>query len=322
MVAAVVMDVSAATFLRLKRWPHPRLMRLFLPLVSGTVASVLSGEPLRRPGESAHCVLLDPSRRTELVRAINGECGLGIFLGVEPLEASLHSDSVLAPSALASREPATLRRSDGAKRPGVSVTPAGLVDGRKRMERPNAWPPLPSGLPIFLASASASEKRGSSVQLRWRESDCGAAGALPRASFMRWSERVATVDADADDADGGAEDRGDGDAFLLFLPLEEEGQRARTREAAPGAGSERETERRALWRAGERAAAGSGDRPGRSVPDADAHRLDDDMPRARLLRNGLATWRWRPAQHARYGYLLNSSRMCVLYVGTRTILAW
>lgn len=124
-VACAPVAVSAAAaFLRLKRWPHPRPIRLFvLPLSSGTVASVVfSGEPLRRPGDSAHCVLLDPSRRVELVRAINGECGgLGSFvvvLGVEPppppLEASLHSDPELATSAPAS----SLRRSDGATRPG------------------------------------------------------------------------------------------------------------------------------------------------------------------------------------------------------------
>ena len=62
--------------------------------------------------------------------------------------------------------------SDGATRPDMSVTPAGLVDERKRMERLNAWsaPPfVPDGFPIFLASASASAKRGSLVQLRCRE---------------------------------------------------------------------------------------------------------------------------------------------------------
>ncbi|KAF0920571.1 hypothetical protein E2562_035718 [Oryza meyeriana var. granulata] len=67
--------------------------------------------------------------------------------------------------------------------------PAGFVDGRNRMERPIAWLPFPVDLANFLASASesASAKRGSSVQLRWRESAAGAAGsALSRESLMRW----------------------------------------------------------------------------------------------------------------------------------------
>ena len=113
----------------------------FFPFDSCTVPRVFTGELLRRPGERAHCVLLDPSSRTELVRAINGECGLGIVnvLALDPLEASLHSDPELATSARESvEELASLRRSDGAMRPGVSVTPAVLEDGRKRMERPKA----------------------------------------------------------------------------------------------------------------------------------------------------------------------------------------
>jgi hypothetical protein len=116
------------------------LNRLFFPFDSCTVASVFTGELLRRPGERAHCVLLDPSSRTELARAINGEGGLGIVdLALDPLEASLHSDPELGTSARASiEEPTSLRRSDGTMRPGVSVTLAGLEDGRKRMERPNA----------------------------------------------------------------------------------------------------------------------------------------------------------------------------------------
>jgi hypothetical protein len=167
------------------------LNRLFFPFDSGTVASVFTGELLRRPGERAHCVLLDPSSRTELARAISGECGLGIVdLALDPLDASLHSDPELATSARPSmEEPVSLRRSDGAIRPGVSVTlAAGLEDGRKRMERPNVWPPLPEDLPIFLSSASASAKRGSSVQLRWRKSDCGegaTAWGLSMASLVR-----------------------------------------------------------------------------------------------------------------------------------------
>jgi hypothetical protein len=79
-------------------------------LVSGTAAIV--GDPLRRPGESAHCVLLEPSRRKELVRGSSGERGLDV-LGVD---ASLHSDP--------EGEPA---EADGAMRPGVSVTPVGLA---------------------------------------------------------------------------------------------------------------------------------------------------------------------------------------------------
>lgn len=276
---------AAAAFLRLKRWPHPRPIRLFvLPLSSGTVASVVfSGEPLRRPGDSAHCVLLDPSRRVELVRAINGECGgLGSFvvvLGVEPpppLEASLHSDPELATSAPAS----SLRRSDGATRPGVSVTPAGLVDGRSRMERPIAlaWPP-DLATTTFLASASASAKRGSSVKLRCRES---AAGGASRESSARWSASVVATDEEEEGVDAaGAGDEGDGDAFLvLVLPLLEEEEEGHIVRAMDGAGSGRDTagERRALGRTGESAAAGRGDRPAddRSVTEADAHRLDDD----------------------------------------------
>jgi len=303
--AAAAMDASsAACFLRWKIWPHPRLIRLFFPLVSGTVGSAvaaLSGEPLRRPGESAHCVLLEPSRRTELVRGSNGERGFeaaALAVVEEPLEASLHSDPELAASAAASRDKpplASLRRSDGATRPGVSVTPAGLVDGRNRMDRPNAWPPPPlpaaEDLPIFRASASASAKRGSSVQLRCRERACGAS------SLARWSASVA-----ATDGGGDAEDKGDGarGAAALFLPLlpppedEDDGQSARAMEAAPappeaGAASDRETERRALWRPGESAAAGRGDdRPGSSVPEADAHRFDDDMA-ARAVASQLAS---------------------------------
>lgn len=291
-VAAAAMDASsAACFRRWKIWPHPRLIRLFFPLLSGTVASVvvvvacLSGDPLRRPGESAHCVLLDPSKRTaEPVRGSNGDRGLDAVLGVvvEPLEASLHSDPELATSAAASRETAmlpSLRRSDGATRPGVSVTPAGLVDGRKRMERPNACPaPFPDAcFPIFLASASASAKRGTSVQLRCRERERG------ESSLTRWSARVTT---DGDGGGGGAEDKGDGGRGALLLPLllpvDEEGQSVRAIETATGdvvaPGSARETERRALWRTGESAEAGSGDRPGSSaVPEADVHRFDDDM---------------------------------------------
>lgn len=163
------------------------------------------------------------------------------------------------------------------------MTAAGLDDGRKRMERPNAWPaPFPDDLPIFLssASASASAKRGSSVQLRWRESDCsdgastGTALALSVASLVRWSARVATED--------GAWIKGDGDDFLI-LPSEEEGHmlRAGAAGAPDGAAvSERETERRALWRKGESAAAGMTERPGSwSVPEEgeEDHRLDDDM---------------------------------------------
>ena len=136
---------------------------------------------------------------------------------------------------------------------------------------------------IFLSSASASVKRGSSVQLRWRESDWGSgatAWALSMASFVRWSARVATDG----DSDGDGQGNGNGDDFLLvILPSEEEGQMLRPRVAAPGAGSERETERRELWRKGESAAAGRTDRPaGRSVLDEgeEAHRLDDDMARS------------------------------------------
>ena len=148
------------------------------------------------------------------------------------------------------------------------------------MDRPNAWrPPLPAeDLPIFRASASTSAKRGSSVQLRCRERACGAS------SLARWSASVAGTDGDAEDKGDGA--RG---AAALFLPLlpppedEDDGQSARAMEAAPappeaGAASDRETERRALWRPGESAAAVRGDdRPGSSVPEADAHRFDDDM---------------------------------------------
>ena len=303
-VTAAMDASSAACFRRWKMWPHPRLIRLFLPLLSGTVGSVvvvvvaLTGEPLRRPGESAHCVLLDPSRRTEPVRGSSGECGLvETFLGVavaEPLDASLHSEPELATSAAASRD-ASLRRSDGATRPGVSVTPAGLVDGRKRMERPNAWltaPPFPDVFPIFRASASASAKRGSSVQLRCRERARGAS------SLTRWSASVATDD----NGGGGAEDKGDGAGGALLLPLllpvEEEGQSARAIETATGegdvvvVGSDRETERRpALWRTGESAEAGRGnDRPASSVPEADVHRFEDDMAgpaRARHARYAL-----------------------------------
>ena len=190
-------------------------------------------------GESAHCVLLDPRRRTEPVRGSNGECGLvEAVLGVvvaEHLEASLHSEPELATLAAASRDAAlvSLRRSDGATRPGVSVTPAGLVDGRKRMERPNAWPAppfVPDGFPIFLASASTSAKRGSSVQLRCRERARGAS------SLTRWSASVAT---DVDGGGGGAEDKGDGGAggallLPLLLPVEEDGQSVRAIETATG----------------------------------------------------------------------------------------
>ena len=123
--------------------------------------------------------------------------------------------------------------SDGATRPGVSVTPAGLVDGRKRMERPNAWPAppfVPDGFPIFLASASASAKRGSLLQLRCRERARGAS------SLTRWSASVAT---DVDGGGGGAEDKGDGGAggaLLLpfLLPVEEDGQSVRAIETATG----------------------------------------------------------------------------------------
>jgi hypothetical protein len=88
------------------------------------------------------------------------------------------------------------------------------------MERPNAWAPLPEDLLIFLssASASASANRGSSVQLRWRESDWGdgaTAWALSVASLVRWSARVAT------------EGDSDGDFLLLILLSEEEGQMLR-----------------------------------------------------------------------------------------------
>ena len=146
------------------------------------------------------------------------------------------------------------------------------------MDRPNAWrPPLPAeDLPIFRASASASAKRGSSVQLRCRERACGAS------SLARWSASVAGTDGDAEDKGDGA--RGAALFLPLLLPLEDEedGQSARAMEAAPappeaGAVSDRETERRPLWRPGESAAAGRGDRPGSSVPEADAHRFDDDM---------------------------------------------
>ena len=193
------------------------------------------------------------------------------------------SEPELATSAAASRDAAlaSLRRSDGATWPGVSVTPAGLVDGRKRMERPNAWPAppfIPDGFPIFLASVSASAKRGSSVQLRCRERARGAS------SLTRWSASVAT---DVDSGCGGVEDKGDGGAgrallLPLLLPVEEDGQSVRAIETATGdvvvAGSDRETERRALWRTGESAEAGrSDDRPGSSVPEMDVHRFDDDM---------------------------------------------
>jgi hypothetical protein len=213
---------------------------------------------------------------------------LGVVMA-EPLDASLHSEPELATSAAASRDTAalaSLRRSDGATRPGVSVTPAGLVDGRKRKERPNAWllAPLPDGLfPIFLASASASAKRGSSVQLRCRERARGAS------SLTRWSASVAT---DVDGGGGGAGDKGDGGALLLplLLPVEEEGQSERAIETATGdvvvAGSDRETERRALWRTGESAEVGrSDDRPGSSVPEADVHRFEDDMARPARARH-------------------------------------
>jgi hypothetical protein len=196
---------SVACFLRLKRWPHPRLIRLpFLLhlLVSGTAAIV--GDPLRRPGESAHCVLLEPSRRTELVRGSSGERGLDV-LGVD---ASLHSDL--------EGEPA---EADGATRPGVSVTPAGLVDGSNRIDRPNA--PLPNDLLIFLASASSLAKLG-------EESN--------RPSLARWSARV---------ADGEDVTTGDGDllpSLLIVIAEEEDGQSMRVTEAR----SDRDTERRGL----------------------------------------------------------------------------
>ena len=90
---------------------------------------------------------------------------------------------------------------------------------------------------------------------------------------------------DVDGGGGGAEDKGDGGAggallLPLLLPVEEDGQSVRA--MATGdvvvVGSDRETERRALWRTGESAEAGSGDnRPGSSVPEADVHRFDDDM---------------------------------------------
>lgn len=100
------MELSAPpVFFRLNRWPHPMLSKLFFPFDSDTVARVFAGELLRRPGESAHCELLEPRSRTELVRPISGELGLGIAdLVVDPLEASLHSDPELATSAWASRE--------------------------------------------------------------------------------------------------------------------------------------------------------------------------------------------------------------------------
>ena len=91
----------------------------------------------------------------------------------------------------------------------------------------------------------------------------------------------------ATDGDGGgAGDKGDGAGGALLLPLllsvEEDGQSVRAIETATGdvvvAGSDRETERQALWRTGESAEAGSGDnRPGSSVPEEDVHRFDDDM---------------------------------------------
>jgi hypothetical protein len=99
------------------------------------------------------------------------------------------------------------------------------------------------------------------------------------ASFVRWSARVAT-EGDSCDGDG----LGNGDGFLLLILLsEEEGQMLRPTAAPPGAGSERETERRELWRKGESAAAGRIDRPAdRSVPDEgeEDHRPDDDIARA------------------------------------------
>jgi len=149
------------------------------------------------------------------------------------------------------------------------------------MKRPNAWPAppfVPDGFPIFLASASASAKRGSLLQLRCRERARGAS------SLTRWSASVAT---DVDGGGGGAEDKGDGGAggallLPLLLPVEEDGQSVRAIETTTGdvvvAGSDRETERRALWRTGESTEAGSGDnRPGSSVPEADVHRFDNDM---------------------------------------------
>jgi hypothetical protein len=125
------------------------------------------------------------------------------------------------------------------------------------------------------------------VQLRWRKSDWGdgaTAWALSMASFVRWSARVATEG----DSDGDGLGNDDCDGFLLLILLsEEEGHMLRPAAAPPGAGSERETERRELWRKGESAAAGRIDRPAdRSVPDEgeEDHRLDDDMARSSAVR--------------------------------------
>jgi hypothetical protein len=93
-----------------------------------------------------------------------------------------------------------------------------LVDGRNRIDRPNA------PLPIFLASASSLAK------LRCRESD--------RPSLARWSARVA----DGEDATAG-----DGDLLPFLLIAEEEAveDRQSVRVTEPRS-DDRDTERRGL----------------------------------------------------------------------------
>lgn len=155
------------------------------------------------------------------------------------------------------------------------------------MERPIAlaWPP-DLATTTFLASASASAKRGSSVQLRCRES---AAGGASRESSARWSASVVATDEEEEEVDAaGAGDEGDGDAFLvLVLPLLEEEEEGHIVRAMDGAGSGRDTAGsggRSGGR-GERGGGRGGDRPAddRSVTDADAHRLDDDDGMPALL---------------------------------------
>lgn len=261
-VAAAARDASSvACFRRLKRWPQPRLMRPFLDLAvsAGTVVvCVLSGGDERRPGESAHCVAVDPSRRTEVVRGSSrGGClleELELEAGVRGVEedpmvdASLHSDPESASRA-------RRRRSEGTTRPGVSVTPAGFVDGKNRIDRPNG-PPLPI---IFLPAASLSgseesAKRGSpTMQLRCRDSAVWS-------SFARWSARDAA--------------RGEAlFVFLLFSPEVDEGQSVR--EAAVES-VVRDKERRAVWRPGDES----------SAPEADVHRFDDDDIPLRCVAQG------------------------------------